>query len=287
MGICCKCSEEVTSDVAVVCSECKAIYHNSCALFKEVTRKKIQAEKESWVCFNCKASKGKTISPTPSISPTCSNYELKCMIESFRTEMGKKIDDVVKSQSFLSEKYDSVLKKLEEISKLKEKVEKLEKNHLEKEIIINDLSFRLANLEQYSRNATLEIGEIPVKENENLTNIVIKTAQVLNVSLNEDDIQCTHRLNQNPGKTPAIIVQLSSRKKRDDMINSKTKVNLSKIFDDPKQNGRVYVGESLSPISRICYTKPNNGPKLIVFDMFGSNEIPFSFEKQMGIVSQR
>jgi len=61
--------------------------------------------------------------------------------------------------------------------------------------------------------------ELLKKEGEDVTNIVCKVSEVLEVQLTKEDIQAAHRV---PTKKPSvprpIVVQLSSRRKRDEIL---------------------------------------------------------------------
>lgn len=140
--------------------------------------------------------------------------------------------------------------KLDNIGKLEAKVEILEKRDREKDTVIKDLSQRLVNVEQYSRNCTLEIGELPITPNEKITDIVIKAAAVAKVTLLPNEIQAAHRIKARDGKTPAIIAQLTSRPKRDAMVSYKPAVFANQLLDDSPHTNKIFIRESPCPYYR-------------------------------------
>lgn len=206
---------------------CGKLFHSKCIN---------STEKSNYCCETCKLE--------TAIGPIVKNC-----LKDLEKQL-KSIDDKFKiledSQAFISNQYDDLDIKINTILSLQTKVNVLEATLNEKDLRIRQLEQRLAKQEQYSRRNQLEIRQADQKENENVEDLVISIAKKLDVNLMKTDIEAAHRLKSAPGKTPAIIVQTSSRKMRDQILNQKKKIITNNdIFGNG--SGRIYIGESLCP----------------------------------------
>eukprot|EP00794_Sanderia_malayensis_P015521 gene15521-biopygen11980 len=98
----------------------------------------------------------------------------------------------------------------------------------------NEEELRRANqtiddLEQYGRKTMLEISGFPRQEKESAIGLVLKLAEHLDVDLNETGIEACHRIS--PKADAAIIVEFSSRRKRDEFFRAKKKMKNVTIVD--------------------------------------------------------
>lgn len=240
---CFSCKGELPVEDAVKCCDCSYNYHYHCAQVKEIIfRKKSAQEKSLWCCPNCRSSRGKSPSTTPQFP------DFRAFIDEIKTEFKKGMDDMSAkfeqlkvSQEFLSEKYDAIIVKLDGLSAVNKKVEKLNTIISKQEVMIQDLQLRVQSLEQYSRRSHLEIAGFEEVQGENVEEIVKTVGAKLNVTIKNEDIQAAHRILSKAKPSP-IIVEFSSRKIRDDFLFSKYK----KTAVDGKNN-KIYIRESLSP----------------------------------------
>lgn len=157
-----------------------------------------------------------------------------------------------KSQEFISSKYDEMLSKLnsnnELINNMSKTIESLVGKVKERDEVISQLTTRLNHLEQYGRNCNLELCEVKETEGENLENIVLNVAKKMDIYLEPNDIDIVHRLPGKKDKIRSIIVQFSSRKKRDEFIVKKNKIKVTN--NDAARNGsdsKIYVNENMTP----------------------------------------
>ena len=130
-----------------------------------------------------------------------------------------KIQDIEKSISFLSDKFDETVGR---ISRLEEENETLrnENRCLRAEVhrttnLMAQLKDDVNDLQQYSRGDRLEIRGLPVLEEEDTNQWVKRVGQLIDVEVNDDDIPTSHRLpppkttfGDARSKEPAIIVKL-------------------------------------------------------------------------------
>lgn len=221
---CQDCLTKVKREEGLQCTGgCQQMYHFSCAS-KYSSGK---PDPKTWLCNAC----------TPSGST-------EFLLKNFQ-----EIKDQLKS---LQVNYVNLSSKLDAITALQDKVHDLElKNKLlqqsvdQKDSCISDLQKRLSNIEQYSRRLSFEIRDVQPTANESVESVVLKLADKLDVPLSSHEIQAAHRIPSVSGKTPAIIVSLMSRKKRDLIVASKKVVTNLELTG--AGSGRVWVGDSLSP----------------------------------------
>lgn len=254
----------------IKCRGCLSIFHLKC---KKIDSKDLAKIKDTWRCEKCQSDDEDDENEDLSDIKTMMKeqfLELKAEMKNMR----KDFKNVEKSQNFVTDQYEEILKKIGEVADLASRVGYLEEKLVEKDKVINDLEMRLVHLEQYSRHSTLEIREVPVLEGENPIDIVQKTAAAMKIQLEAKDIQAAHRLKALPGKTPAIIAQLLYRKTRNDMISSKYAIKNEEVIA-VGNNDRIYVSESLCPFYKelLWKVKQKAKEKNFKFVWFKNNSI--------------
>ena len=102
--------------------------------------------------------------------------------------------------------------------------------------------FRLDELEQYDRRQNLELGRVPYKEDENITQTVIDLAASLDVDVKEEEISIAHRLQLRRGgpytrgksnrtkKHPTIIFLFDNRFKKTHLYTNRLNAKDIKKF---------------------------------------------------------
>ena len=109
------------------------------------------------------------------------------------------LEDLTTSVSFLSERFDTIEKRVKDLEITADTVQK-ENNYLRLETlrlskIIEEMKDNINDMEQYSRRECCEITGIPETPDEDTNNLVIKVEALMNIELDEDDIclaQITH-----------------------------------------------------------------------------------------------
>ena len=138
------------------------------------------------------------------------------------------IDEIRQSVQFLSEKFDSVVVKVGELTTKAQTVTE-ENGYLKSEGVrlsglVEQHSKSLNDIEQYSRRQRIEIAGVPESEEEDTNEIVVKVGEIIGVQVSHDDISASHRLpkprfstaaRHGPvsavGKHPKIIVKFVRR----------------------------------------------------------------------------
>ena len=109
----------------------------------------------------------------------------------------------------------------------------LQKSKFEDQLKIDDI-------EQYNRWQILELQGVPVRKDEDVTQITLDLISKLDVDIKEEDISITHRLpvKQRYGRTrlkkpvnhPTIIVRLVSRQMRNEIYDKRFNAKMIKDF---------------------------------------------------------
>ena len=125
----------------------------------------------------------------------------------------KTMDEIIKSQKFLSSEFENLKITVEEI-KQQDFLNKI--NHLNEKIIhlekqISEQDTLRDELDQYNRRENLEFHGIPEQINENTNFIIKEMAKKINVQIKDSDISTSHRLPASKNKHPPIIVRFTNR----------------------------------------------------------------------------
>lgn len=220
----------------LTCRSCQNQFHYNCSLVREAKFKNMSAnEKALWTCGNCRGAKPKQLSIANQLTTESKTldqiYNVVSNMQTVLESVLNQIKQVSESQQFLADQYDDY------ISSMK-KVAVLESQMAEKDKIIDDLSARLVQNEQYSRRTHLELGNVKQEPNEDVEDFVVKLGSKIGVPMEKRDIAAAHRLRAKPGKTPSIIVEFVSRKVRDDYLNKRKLANVG-------EHNKIYINESL------------------------------------------
>ena len=167
--------------------------------------------------------------------------------------------EVMKSQKFISHKYDETQN---EMTKQKEKIVNLEKeNSYLNEIIrkldikVNDNIIKNNELSQYIRRIMVEINGIPQTNEENIDETLKLLFELMNASELYDDIDVAHRLSNK--RNSGIIIKFISRKSRDKFFNRRSLLKEKEVkdlgdnFTDlDEAHKKIFINESLTKTNR-------------------------------------
>lgn len=224
---CLVCQDVVPQDGKyLTCTKCDYAYHlGKCSGVSAPSfRNRSESFKATWICATCETAERKSgVVATQSESSSFA-AQLKTLndnVASLLPIIGKvnalsellvTVGNIETSMKFLSEKYDSVLTKVEkqdsDIAALKKRVDRIESGTSP---AIRQIRLDLNEMEQYSRRQNLEILGLAKEEHEDLFEKVNTVARKLELpELTRSDIDGMHRLPQRPGKEPAVIVRFTS-----------------------------------------------------------------------------
>ena len=122
--------------------------------------------------------------------------EIRKEIDSLKAsllDLKKRFYEIEKSQSFISQKYDTMISAIKDVKEHNEGV-KSQIKEIKEDInkLGNDgfnVEVKLDELEQYARRDCLEITGIPVVTNDSPALLVKEMSEIMGVSLNESDIR--------------------------------------------------------------------------------------------------
>lgn len=173
------------------------------------------------------------------------------------------------SMNFISDQYED-LKKVHEASQLR--VTELEKQNVELKTTMEDLTLRINQVEQQSRQNNVELQCVPEDKNENLMNIIHRLGKTIGCRLNDNDVlNCTRtaKVNRSSTRPRAIVVQLASPRLRDQVLastigfnktNPQNKLNSSHL-GLPGNITPVFVTEHLSPANKVLHAAARRAAK--------------------------
>ena len=235
---CNRCNEDIPiEDELVKCyGVCGGSYHIECTTLNINTyRRMAEKRRKEWVCSKCRIVKkfnhGDSIICT---KPTENSYQ-----------------DTT-SQLTIEEKIDTLIIENQRTNKLVQDfmaiINQLQKKLEEKDKEIKD---NLHEFEQHYRNNYIELHNVPENENEaikDLEGIVVAVSKEIGVEIKREEIEAIHRIpTKNSSRPKPIIVEISSRKKRNQLLTAKKGKRI--IHDKVFRNGKselVYINESLT-----------------------------------------
>ncbi|XP_060846012.1 uncharacterized protein LOC132925655 [Rhopalosiphum padi] len=239
---CFKCHEHLTHlEDIFQCSICNNQIHYFCNGISEINFRKMSKNTKARItCTTC------TTKPNskPTIEPT--------------TKLEDKIEDLIKSVSFMSQKFDTFETKLEnifkEIKSIKNDNEqiKIENARLTKDM--NELKHKIEQIEQQNLGVSIEITGIPKTENENCLDIVKKIGEIIKTNVNVTEAK---RITMEKSKTSIIIAKLESKENRSQLIrNSKlNRLNSNMLVKNWSVENKIYINEHLTKERRILFAK--------------------------------
>ncbi|KAH7971385.1 hypothetical protein HPB49_023163 [Dermacentor silvarum] len=151
--------------------------------------------------------------------------ELKEFQDGFDRDFRKEMREIKASLANINKAYEEVIA---ENRLLKETNTRLETRCSDLSQQVKEQENRLVQLEQHSRLANLEIKGVPFRKEENLTEVITKTGEVIREPVTPADIEVIHRIPT--AKSPTtnnIVVQFASRKKRDLFLEKARPIRLT------------------------------------------------------------
>ena len=184
------------------------------------------------------------------------------------SDLEVEVQNISKSQTFISQQYDS-LKTMEKnimISyiKLEKENEVINNKLVEISAKIKTNATNTINQEQYTRRTMVEVNNIPKQESEkeNSLDIIYKLLDLLKLNLDRKTIDVAHRLSDKPDSP--IIVKITTRSARDLFFNNRSRLANHTIADlgcniDPnKKSKKIFINESLSHSIKVLFKEVRN-----------------------------
>ena len=185
----------------------------------------------------------------------------------------KEIEDLKSSVTFNGEELKDLkasLKKTKDENKalkislaaLKTRLTATEKELQNQSAECEQLWENLDHLEQYSRKNSLEIHGVPQDAYTSTEQVVIKVAEALNITVEPEEIEISHKINQ--GRS--ILVKFCSHKTKAKIYKERTKLRHVKIADlfpgyPSTARHRIFVNENLTAFRRSLIEAANKRRK--------------------------
>lgn len=184
--------------------------------------------------------------------------EIQAAIRNELAPLKNQLNQLTDSVQYISNQYDDLIKTTNSILQ-DYQLMKTECTHLRSTVVT--LTERLNNLEQHLRDSNIEIQGMPQHGNENVVEIVQKIADVVSLKIDDRDIlSCTRvaSMNKDSRRPRAIVVKLSSARRRDEFYSAVTRFNKARPSNKLStshlgiagDNSLIYVSEHLSPANK-------------------------------------
>lgn len=163
-----------------------------------------------------------------------------------------KLEQVIKSQDFISKQYDKFRiitdNLIKENTQLKAENKQLKDMYCHLEKVTDQALSNINDLEQYGRRAMLEIAGIPKSKEENPEILSVTLFKSLGINVQETDIEACHRISQRENAN--IIVKFHSRKIRDQVLRERRQLRGKTTHDFglnvERAPAKIFINESLT-----------------------------------------
>ena len=207
--------------------------------------------------------------------------ELKSDLEALRTSiktLTARDNGIEKSLSFISEKYESVLKTLKSLNQttntLGKKYAQLTKiadslaeraNRVEQAVRIDGA---IDEVQQYSRRDCLEITGIPILPEENPKQLIKEIGTLIDVNVEDANLAAAHRLPDTKNVKHRLIVKFVHRDKREEMYKKRRNLIGKNVSNLPSvqaamglaatSNNKIHINESLTGYRKQLFGRIND-----------------------------
>ena len=172
---------------------------------------------------------------------TSSGNAVKDILAELRPLIVRTIQDTIKNE--IKKVVKSAVE--EELSKMREEVETTKKRlaqYAQQQAL--RARYECDNLEQHGRKGSVRISGIKEEQDEDVVELVQKTAETAGVTVNRSDVSACHRLGPKRDGTRAIICKFVSRQTKSELMK-----NRRNLKDKPGYD-RVYVNEDLTQLRK-------------------------------------
>lgn len=225
MVICGRCGDDVGE--AIQCSACKKSFDFPCSGITEKGYRKLGDRQATWRCATCKNSGQASaltvpVMGSPVASPTVSLESIMHELTSIRMQLAP--------LSSLSAEVQLLRKELADLKGIPAKVHKLDERLTKVEEDQKDLTGAMTSLckleedlhdtDQWLRSNNVEIKGVPLRDKENLFEMLAKIGDKISYPVLKTQINFVHRVPSNVAGTKNIIVSFMNRYVKEDFIAS-------------------------------------------------------------------
>lgn len=179
--LCSVCNDDIFEGDNLICAKCNAFQHFVCAALRETAfRKMSNTAKQTWCCNNCKFKEPGLKTQAPKSNSTTDHTGTQKV-------QNETINNLVDSVNFMSDKFDSFGKQLQElittVNLIKEENSILKEENLKLKNEFASLEKRLNVIEQKSIENIVEIVGVPEINNEDCVKTVESIAATVGVKI--------------------------------------------------------------------------------------------------------
>lgn len=173
------------------------------------------------------------------------------------TDLRLEMSGLQEAVKFVTENYDQVKKRIENIEVQQKSISKLETDISELKNEIRVLKQGVQKQEQWGRRSNVEIVGLPERTNENLVELMSRLAKLANCPLNPDtDIDFVTRVahkSKDQKKPKPVIVRFLARYKKDNFLARLRAIKNFKASDIgfTGNSSRIFFNEHLSVTNKI------------------------------------
>lgn len=269
------------------CTKCKTTFHFKCL---NTTKDEFDRNKRNWQCTTCRDTKSPsvhTVTPIQSGGAGGTMMDVLNEMRQFRLEVQKTNQEYVESlRTFREEVYNKNLeftdhlkkysdwiddygKQMQELSTniatLMKDYEEMRQENLNLKKTNAILTRQVNSLEQSARDKTVEIHGIPLKEKENVMEVVKQVADAIAFDFREEMVDTCYRL-RTVGATPpdrpaGIVVRFVRRIDKEQFIDLRRKKRNLNTRDLGFMEGNasvVYINDSLTSERRKLFNAARN-----------------------------
>ncbi|KAJ0183458.1 hypothetical protein K1T71_001434 [Dendrolimus kikuchii] len=262
MVVCARCGDDASE--AIQCSVCLHFFDFACSGITEKGYRKLGDRQATWRCANCKSA-GAHLTATSSSanSPTVSldsvmrelmNINLKLAplssLESEVQSLRKELSDLKSLALELPVKIQTLEERILKVEKAQE-----DSNELTK--IVRKLETDQQASEQWLRSNNIEIKGVPLKDRENLFDVITKIGTSISYPIERQKINFIHRVPTHQSGIKNIIVSFINKYVKEDFISA---ARLRKDILTPNDiglngAGRIFVNDHLTTRNKTLLSK--------------------------------
>lgn len=276
MFACGRCDAQIND--GALCCLCQRHFDFSCASITESGYRKLGKNKASWKCPQCKTrshagSGQESGNNTPGAITLEKLHEQMLSIITQLTPLRSLEEDIRTIKSDISELKESLLFAHDAIKAFSDRFAVIESelNQLHKQVEeVPKLKAEIVKLcseknerDQWLRMNNVEIKGVPVKNNENLFDLVGQVGSVLGYPIKKEDINLITRVPTYQKDSPKpIIVSFINRYVKEDFVSSmKKQKQLNANTLGFSGTAKIYVNDHLTPYYKQLLTKAKSAQK--------------------------
>lgn len=250
----------VTYDTMISCGKCKLFFHPICVRLTKEDYDYLISENKSWYCETC----GKMDKSVRYDEKDDGEVTLESLLAAIN-----QVNNALREQQ---EKHDAFVVRMDDrLNNLDTVLQKVKEVMLENKALkvsITKLEAKINEIEQRSRNSSLDIVGVPIDDNESITETVKQVIRIgLDIKLDNDDIVDCFRMNpektnESAGhgkeKTPVIVVKLKNERVKSKILAAKSTRKQSlctKAIFKHNNNNAIFINENLTPARRFLFNE--------------------------------